>query len=180
MIKVFVYGTLKPGEVNYPLCDRWVIDTCPAISFGMLYQLPFGYPAMVAGGRNLVQGVLLSFIDSAILQQLDEFEQHDPDLFQSHFPELPLDAHHYQRQAIAVSNPKGVSLGIAWAYLMTSIQVQQINGVWVPSGDWRSMNSRDSIKGSCQKSFAVNERYYLSREIRRMAIRAPLVPQQAF
>ncbi|MEX0269987.1 gamma-glutamylcyclotransferase [Leptolyngbyaceae cyanobacterium UHCC 1019] len=139
MIKVFVYGTLKPGEVNYHVCDRWVIETCPAIAFGTIYQLPFGYPAMVAGGRNLVQGVLLSFADSAILQELDEFEQHDPNLFQCYFPELSLDAHQYERQAIAVHNPKGVSLGSAWAYLMTSTQVQQINGVWVPSGDWRSI-----------------------------------------
>jgi gamma-glutamylcyclotransferase (GGCT)/AIG2-like uncharacterized protein YtfP len=139
MIKVFVYGTLKPGEMNDSLCDRWVIEACPAIAFGIIYQLPFGYPAMVAGGKSFVQGVLLSFADFAILQQLDEFEQHDPDLFQHYFPALPLDAYHYHRQAIATFNLEGTSLGSAWAYLMTFTQVQQLNGVLVPSGSWEGV-----------------------------------------
>lgn len=140
MIKVFVYGTLKPGEVNYSQCDRWVIEACPAIAMGQVYQLPFGYPAMVANGKGIVQGAVLSFADSAILQQLDEFEQHDPDVFQRYCPRLSPDAHHYQRRAIGVFNPEGISLGSVWTYLMTSTQVLQIGGVLVPSGNWRGID----------------------------------------
>jgi len=137
MIKVFLYGTLKLGEVNYRICDRWVIKTCPAIASGMVYQLPFGYPAMVANGKGNVYGWVLSFADSAILQKLDEFEQHDSDLFQHYCPELPLDAYRYQRHAIAAFNLKGISLGATWAYLMTLTQVKHLGGVLVPDGKWK-------------------------------------------
>ncbi|MBM0741567.1 gamma-glutamylcyclotransferase [Phormidium sp. CLA17] len=136
-MKVFVYGTLKPGEINYFICDRWVTESCPAIAVGSVYHLPFGYPAMVANGNGIAHGVVLSFADSTILQKLDEFEQHDPDVFQYHCPTLSLDAHQYQRQAIAVFNPDGISLGDAWAYLMTSTQTLQMGGILVPAGRWK-------------------------------------------
>ena len=136
MIKVFVYGTLKPGEINYSLCDCWVIEACPAIASGSIYQLPFGYPAMVAEGCGVVHGVVLSFADSTILQQLDEFEQHDPDVFQRYCSGLSLDAHQYQRRAIAVFGQAGIAWGVAWAYLMTSTQVSQVSGVLMANGNW--------------------------------------------
>jgi gamma-glutamylcyclotransferase (GGCT)/AIG2-like uncharacterized protein YtfP len=138
MVRVFAYGTLKPGEINYPICDRWVTNTQPAIASGLLYQLPFGYPAMVACADGIVHGVILSFADSAILQKLDEFEQHDLALFQRYFPNQSLEANQYQRQAIEVFKPIGRSFGSAWVYLMTSPQVQQIGGVLLPDGDWKS------------------------------------------
>jgi gamma-glutamylcyclotransferase (GGCT)/AIG2-like uncharacterized protein YtfP len=141
MVKVFVYGTLKPGEMNYSICDRWVIEACPAIAFGQVYHLPFGYPAMVAGGNGIVQGVVLSFEDAAILQKLDEFEQHDPAVFQRDCPELALGTHQYQRDAIAVFNLEGITQGNAWAYLMTSTQVSQVGGVLVPDGNWASRDT---------------------------------------
>ncbi|NET53980.1 MAG: gamma-glutamylcyclotransferase, partial [Merismopedia sp. SIO2A8] len=42
--KVFVYGTLKPGEVNYDqYCASKVVEEIRAIAFGELFDLPIGY-----------------------------------------------------------------------------------------------------------------------------------------
>ena len=39
-MKVFVYGTLKPGECNYlRYCEGKVVDACPAIARGELFAL---------------------------------------------------------------------------------------------------------------------------------------------
>ena len=54
-IQVFVYGTLKPGEVNYQLyCAESVVEFFPAVAKGLLYKLPIGYPAMTRGDRNVL------------------------------------------------------------------------------------------------------------------------------
>lgn len=43
LVKVFVYGTLKPGESNYQrYCDRSsVVESQRAIALGQLFALPF-------------------------------------------------------------------------------------------------------------------------------------------
>ena len=51
MLKVFVYGTLKPGQVNFArYCggDR-MLATLPAQVHGKLFELSLGYPAMTLG-----------------------------------------------------------------------------------------------------------------------------------
>ncbi|MCS6815597.1 MAG: gamma-glutamylcyclotransferase, partial [Cyanobacteria bacterium] len=74
MIRVFVYGTLKPGERYYPhYCADKVIAVRPAIAYGNLYALPMGYPAMTIGHRS-VQGYVLTFADESIFNALDELE----------------------------------------------------------------------------------------------------------
>ncbi|WP_325064821.1 gamma-glutamylcyclotransferase [Dolichospermum flos-aquae] len=49
MINVFVYGTLKPGEVNYQkYCAGKVIKEQRAIANGKLNNSPMVYPAITS------------------------------------------------------------------------------------------------------------------------------------
>ncbi|MGF1459553.1 MAG: gamma-glutamylcyclotransferase [Leptolyngbyaceae cyanobacterium] len=58
MLKIFVYGTLKPSEVAFArYCQPWVIESQMAYVKGRLFHLPQGYPALTEGDR-WVQGAL--------------------------------------------------------------------------------------------------------------------------
>jgi gamma-glutamylcyclotransferase (GGCT)/AIG2-like uncharacterized protein YtfP len=127
-IQVFVYGTLKPGEINYQrYCKGKVVEEQRAIAWGQLYNLPLGYPAMTPG-ESQVHGFLLTFADSVILSALDELEDYNP----NRRPE----ENEYNRQQIEIYDLASQSLGLAWAYFMTSEQVQRFQGVLIPSGWW--------------------------------------------
>lgn len=127
-LNVFVYGTLKPGEVNYQrYCVGKVVEVKRAIAYGQLFDLSLGYPAMTIG-ESPVQGFVLTFADSAMLSILDEVEEYDP----HRRPE----ENEYYRQQIETYSPTGQALGIAWVYLMTTVQVQHWQGVLLSSGWW--------------------------------------------
>ncbi len=127
-LKIFVYGTLKPGEANYQrYCAGKVIEAKRAIAFGQLFDLPLGYPAMTSG-ESLVHGFLLTFSDSAILTLLDELEDYDP--------HRTLEENEYNRKQIETYNLIGQALGLAWAYFMAAEQVQHLQGIPIPSGCW--------------------------------------------
>ena len=127
-LKVFVYGTLKPGEVNYQrYCAGEVIAATPAIARGQLFALSLGYPAMTTGTQT-VHGFLLSFENTAILPRLDALEDFVP----GRSPEQ----NEYQRELITVFNSEGQPLGDAWAYLMHPQRIQQLGGVLIPHGVW--------------------------------------------
>lgn len=136
LIRVFVYGTLKPGEANYRVCEPYVVGAHPAIAPGGLYQLPFDYPAMTLEDPGEVQGCLLTFTDPAILDILDEFEQHDPETFLRLMPDRDIAHHQYQRQRIPLLSLERSPTESAWAYIMTRHQVTQLNGVTIPTGQW--------------------------------------------
>jgi gamma-glutamylcyclotransferase (GGCT)/AIG2-like uncharacterized protein YtfP len=125
MIKVFVYGTLKPGEANYEnYCAGKVIEEIEAYTWGELYHLSLGYPAMTEG-TSKVKGILFTFADAAILNSLDQLEDYN----ETRSPEL----NEYYRQEIPIYHVSGQSLGKAWGYLMTKTKVQQFEGVLLTS-----------------------------------------------
>ena len=127
-INVFVYGTLKPGEANYPYyCAGKVVEEKQAIAWGQLYHLSLGYPGMVSG-EGRVYGFLLTFADASILNQLDGLEDYVPD----RKPE----ENEYNREQVEVYDLKGRSLGMAWVYLMSLEKVRHFKGVLIPSGRW--------------------------------------------
>jgi gamma-glutamylcyclotransferase (GGCT)/AIG2-like uncharacterized protein YtfP len=128
VIKVFVYGTLKPGEANYQkYCAGKVVEATEAYTWGQLYNLSVGYPAMTEGNSK-VKGVLLTFDNAAILKNLDELEDYD----EMRSPEL----NEYYRKQIAIYCFSGEFLGQAWGYLMTLAKVKQLGGVIFPSESW--------------------------------------------
>jgi gamma-glutamylcyclotransferase (GGCT)/AIG2-like uncharacterized protein YtfP len=129
-LNVFVYGTLKPSEVNYGrYCAGKVVEEKRAIALGQLYNLPLGYPAMTPG-ESPVQGYLLTFTDPGVLTILDELEDYDPN-------QMP-EQNEYNRQQIETYNLSGQPLGFAWVYLMTAKRVQRLGGILIPSGCWSS------------------------------------------
>ncbi len=127
-VKVFVYGTLKPGEANYQYyCEGKARTRFQAYTRGNLYSLPVGYPAMTVGD-NKVKGVLLTFANPDILNSLDELEDYQ----ENRASEL----NEYYRQLIPVYSLADELLGQAWCYFMTIDRVKQYKGTAIASGWW--------------------------------------------
>ena len=127
-IQVFVYGTLKPGEVNYQFyCDEYVVQFFPAVAKGLLYKLPVGYPAMTKGNSN-VYGFVLSFQSPKVLSKLDKLE----DYCQERAPE----ENEYQRQIIDTFSSDGKYLARVWSYLMSPEKEELLNAQILPGGFW--------------------------------------------
>jgi gamma-glutamylcyclotransferase (GGCT)/AIG2-like uncharacterized protein YtfP len=130
VIKVFVYGTLKPGEENYQrYCAGKVVNTTRAVAQGKLFALPMGYPAMIPGD-DAVYGYLLSFTNSDVLTALDELEGYHPDRDASE--------NLYNRKQIETQDLQGHLLGYAWVYIMTEKLAIQLQGIHQPNGWWSS------------------------------------------
>ncbi|MBD2725092.1 gamma-glutamylcyclotransferase [Nostoc sp. FACHB-892] len=128
LVRVFVYGTLKPGEANYKkYCAGKVVNVKRAFVQGKLFALPMGYPAMTLGDSQ-VYGYLLSFSNPRVLNELDVLENYQP----TRQPSENL----YNRQTIEVYEPESTSLGWAWVYLMALEQVEQLEGFLQPDGWW--------------------------------------------
>jgi gamma-glutamylcyclotransferase (GGCT)/AIG2-like uncharacterized protein YtfP len=132
MLRVFVYGTLKPGQVNFErYCggDRTLTSPLPAQVRGKLFALSLGYPAMTLG-ESWVKGYLLALADESILAALDGLEDYQP-----HRAEAQ---NEYQRNEVEVfeAEGKGRSLGLAWTYLMMLPKVEQYDGKLISSGEW--------------------------------------------
>jgi len=129
-IRVFVYGTLKPGEANYqPYCAGKVTANRPACTIGQLFDLPLGYPAMTPG-NGWVYGNLLEFDDGNVLAAIDALEGYDP--------QGPPQANDYLRLALQVYTPTGEPLGSAWGYMMSVEQAREWGGTLLRSGNWRA------------------------------------------
>lgn len=132
MIRVFVYGTLKPDERNYFLCADFVVSSQSAIVHAALYHLPLGYPAIVPGD-SITRGYLLTFRQAEILEILDDYEQHDPIEIE------PFGLNNdYERREIEVFDLNRSSIGIAWAYVMTQEKVDRLNGILIPDSVWNT------------------------------------------
>ncbi len=128
MLKVFVYGTLKPGEDNYQeYCALKVVDAQKAFALGKLYDLPMGYPAMTMGDDQVL-GFLLSFADSSILAALDELEDYHPS--------QPISSNLYNRKYIQIYESRELPLDWAWAYFMTQDQIHHFEGIYLANGCW--------------------------------------------
>ena len=131
--RIFVYGTLKPGTSNYfKYCQGRVIAQTSAYTWGELYALPVGYPAMTEG-TNKVKGVLLTFDDPEILVSLDSLEGYQ----KNRAPEL----NEYDRRWIAAYDAGDRLINHAWAYYMTDHKISQYQGVKLTSGYWHGNKS---------------------------------------
>ncbi|WAL60221.1 gamma-glutamylcyclotransferase family protein [Thermocoleostomius sinensis] len=128
-LKVFVYGTLKPGQCNYDrYCGHAVVNQQVAIVYGQLFDLPFGYPALTPG-PGVVHGVVLEFADNNVLTQLDELEDYDP--------QRPIGQNEYVRVLVKTFSLQHQPLGEAWAYQMPLEQAKRFGGVRLPHGYWQ-------------------------------------------
>lgn len=136
--RVFVYGTLKPGECNYQrYCAGRICQQQQAIAYGQLFDLPLGYPAMTPGSLP-VYGAVLEFDDPKLIRLLDELEDYDPS--------RPAAENEYERVMRPVFSLQGQALGQAWMYLMTPQQARHLGGQIIESGDWASKRSSFSSR----------------------------------
>ena len=76
MRALFVYGTLMPGRLRWPLIAADVMRQRPSAIPGTLYDTGHGYPALVVGGDRRVPGWLLELSERAptVLEELDVVE----------------------------------------------------------------------------------------------------------
>lgn len=129
-LNVFVYGTLKPGEANYRnYCHGRVKSQLSVYTFGNLYALSVGYPAMTTG-ENKVKGVLLTFDDSGILPSLDQLEGYQE--------KRAANLNEYYRNLTPIYCLNDQFIGEAWAYFMTPARVKKLKGTLIVSGCWTS------------------------------------------
>ncbi len=128
--RVFVYGTLKPGEANYPhYCRGEVLECQPAFIWGRLYHLNLGYPA-VTPGTDRVFGYCLRLPNLETLARLDQLEDFDP-------RQSPL-KNEYNRRLATIYALTEEGLGKAWVYWMSLSQIQHYQGEYCPTGAWQS------------------------------------------
>jgi gamma-glutamylcyclotransferase (GGCT)/AIG2-like uncharacterized protein YtfP len=128
LVSVFVYGTLKPNEANYQkYCASKVIRETKAFTWGQLFHLSLGYPAMTEGDCK-VEGFVLTFDDLSILKKLDELEDYQP--YRSK------EENEYDRRLISVYSSTADPLGQVWSYLMSFEKIQQYQGKPINSGWW--------------------------------------------
>ena len=133
-LPLFVYGTLLPGERNYPrfLAGRTQSETPASVSGELWWVAEEDYPYLCRGDE-LIHGYLVSIVDqfySATVRAIDLLEDFHPD-----HPSASL----YQRRSIEVVNPPGREL--AWTYFWTD---RQRPGIKLTTGDFsaRWQNSK--------------------------------------
>jgi gamma-glutamylcyclotransferase (GGCT)/AIG2-like uncharacterized protein YtfP len=85
--RVFVYGTLMPGEARWPLLESLAAPIAPepAEAAGYLYRTPYGWPAAVfdAAAPGAVPGLAVPLRDpEQALAALDEVEGTEAGLFE--------------------------------------------------------------------------------------------------
>ena len=115
--RMFVYGTLRPGDVRWSFLEPWVVGTGvdDAVA-GRLFDTGLGYPAAVFGEGGTILGrtyeLRRSTLDEAF-RVIDDEESSVPG--------------GYRR--ISVTTEQGLE---AWAYQYGS----GLELVPIPSGDW--------------------------------------------
>ncbi|KPV39104.1 hypothetical protein AN478_12430 [Thiohalorhabdus denitrificans] len=128
-MRIFVYGTLKPGHTNWERALRGRVEHWqPGKIRGRLFDLPQGFPAAVAG-PGWVHGVLLHLPPES-LPTIDAIEGYAPD--------RPRTANTYQRLEVPAFTPEGDSLGEAQAYFMDEERVRRLGGTELSGGEWQA------------------------------------------
>jgi len=114
---LFVYGTLRPGDVRWPMLEPWVVgvgfdDAVP----GSLFDTGLGYPAAIFGGRDVVLGRTYELQPSTLTRALAVLDEEEATV-------LGL----YRRVQVTTRVGR-----CAWAYEYgTGLELTHI-----PSGDW--------------------------------------------
>ncbi|MCX4693467.1 gamma-glutamylcyclotransferase family protein [Streptomyces sp. NBC_01408] len=128
----FVYGTLRPGEVNHDLFlrGRTASEEPGLLPDAALYDGP-GYPYAVHRPGPGIVGELITAAPDAygeLLVALDRLEEYEG-------PGRP--GNIYDRMAREVLRPDGSSV-LAWVYLASPLLARELrtSGAEIPGGDW--------------------------------------------
>lgn len=114
--RLFLYGTLRTGQVAHYLVASNVARSAPATTDGILYALPMGYPGYIPGA-GVVVGELVWLTDIAsTLQRLDDYEGDE-----------------FLRVVRPMQLPSGQTMS-AWIYELTDAPA--VGSEIIESGDW--------------------------------------------
>jgi gamma-glutamylcyclotransferase (GGCT)/AIG2-like uncharacterized protein YtfP len=129
----FVYGTLRPGEVNHDLFLRGRIrHEAPARLHGSVLYAGPGYPYAVEEPGGTVYGELVTALPERyeeLLVDLDRLEEYTPGDPTSLYERL-------EREVTRESDGRSVR---AWVYLAAPAVAARLRarGELIDSGDWR-------------------------------------------
>ncbi|WP_369389017.1 gamma-glutamylcyclotransferase family protein [Streptomyces sp. CG1] len=130
----FVYGTLRPGEVNHDLFlrGRTTAEEPARLPGAALYDGP-GYPYAVERPGGAIRGELVTARPESyaeLLAALDRLEEYAPGDPQSLYERVA-------RQAVRTADGAPVR---AWVYLAAPrvAAALRANGTRIEDGDWRS------------------------------------------
>jgi len=122
---VFVYGTLKSGQSNYPLIQDLVRFTMNASIHGKLYDLG-PYPAVIPGQAS-VYGELVAFTDFAeAIRRMDDLEDY-------YGPGHP--SNEYDRLLIAAKTSDGLEHSCYCYFYKDALSVSA-SGKFLKNGIW--------------------------------------------
>ncbi|MEF8792494.1 gamma-glutamylcyclotransferase family protein [Thiohalorhabdus sp.] len=130
VIRVFVYGTLKPGQANWERALRGHVRRWrAAVIRGRLFDLATGFPAATAGNGR-VHGYALH-LPAEKLAVVDAIEGFEP----GRNPGRNL----YQRLTVFAFTPQGAPMGKVYAYFMDAEGRDRLGGTELPEGIWRPL-----------------------------------------
>lgn len=131
-IRVFVYGTLKPGGYYWNrFCEGKVTETVEAKVRGELYHLSLGYPAMARISQNNAswsRGYVLTLKNQNALDGFDYLEGYTA----GRSPK----ENEYQRIQVEAFTLDGNSVGEVWTYVMSLENISRHDGVLIAHGNW--------------------------------------------
>lgn len=114
---LFVYGTLRAGDVRWPLLAPFVVDEGLDDSVhGSVYDTGRGYPAATFGGAGIVRGRTHQLLEASIARCLDVLDHEEGTV-----------GGHYRRVVVTTRN--GIR---AWAYEYG----RGLDLIEIGSGDW--------------------------------------------
>ena len=134
---IFVYGTLMPGFQDWHLIADKVQKKSPARIKAKLYNLPYGFPAIIEGDDD-VFGYVLELPDTAdIIALIDESKGYY----------APGRDNFYEKKNLPVTFLKEGLLGEALVYLFEGYRAQELPslGTYIPHGNWAEFMSEKSV-----------------------------------
>jgi gamma-glutamylcyclotransferase (GGCT)/AIG2-like uncharacterized protein YtfP len=84
-VRLFVYGTLAPGDEAWPVLEPWVVgEPFPDAAVGCLYDTGRGYPAATFehNGQSLVHGTVVTLDPARASVALDTLDRYEGDEYE--------------------------------------------------------------------------------------------------
>ncbi len=126
-MKFFVYGSLSEGLVHFNKIKDFINSSSPAVTRAVAYRLKVGYPVLLEGNLDRVEGQLLELrTTDLLLGLLDEFHG---------FHKLDESKSLFFRREITVQTSLGEEK--AWAYLLNPKKLPK-TATLIVGGDWKS------------------------------------------
>ena len=155
LLNVFVYGTLKRGQRNHERFCRGSLAAREATVRGRLYDLPFGFPALVVPGEAIRATGTRDYLADTKLQERTQTEPQeaspdwgavqgelltfdDPKKRLSALDSLegfrPGEESFYERVLVPTTLAETGTTLLAWAYAIEVVSV-----VYLPGGRWPAL-----------------------------------------